>query len=990
MAPEQQYNSPSSREKERERLRDGRREGSSAPVTNSPKDRVGQYILGSEIGKGSFATVYKGYIHKTREPVAIKAVSRGKLTPKLLENLEGEINIMKACIHRNVVALRECIKNENFIYLIMDFCSGGDLSIYIRKRGRLASLEYPLPDPTGQTQGQMVFWPHPQEGGLDDFVVRNFLGQLAEALKFLRDKNLIHRDIKPQNLLLQPPTEAEYASGHPLGIPMLKVADFGFARSLPAAALAETLCGSPLYMAPEILRYEKYDAKADLWSVGAVLFEMAVGKPPFKATNHVELLKKIERNDDKIRFPDEQPSSRDEMEDYSDLRNAPPVANDIKELIRKLLKKKPVMRMGFNEFFDCSVWAGCMKQPRKAHHPAYSDGDFAKEASRRPSTLSTHMGQQPPIEGQIPRSSAAQTRAPSVSAMTSRPVDARHQTPGLTPLSRERSTDAGSNAIPSQKALPRDIKTETSRAVGSERDRPSQPGISAVDKPINEVGREDRQVEREPRFSNQRKSPDSRATTSHNGRENRRMSPLASESGPSPIATEEGDVERKIQDSDEYVVVEKRNVEVNVLADELDAATRRPDMLARRRSSRLSTFTRPISALAAGATAAANAITHSTGGSPVSYSPPFTMSSTPPFALPPGAQHHRAPSFHSVSSSPNLHARSRPMLVPHPVSSYGCGLTYHQTAQDAQARYSESSSPGAHGLTRVLTSAGVRFFGSPVNVLGNLSRRPWNRAHNSLALREQEPQEEALVQKLDDLAQKASVVFEFADTKLALCTPSATRPSASLGTSGISPSSHITSAAARRRSSATSSASTELSSAKLDTLCAEALVLYVKALNFLQFGMDQARQYWESRVVSADGSTTSPEFNETVQWFRGRFNECFEKAEWARSRCPEDIPSTAAFAEKMLYNKAVELSRNSAKLELEGEELAVAEHGYETALCLLLAFCDNILHDNQPMPDPERVAAEKVIVSVRIRLDSLRRKIALDNSSAVTLTGTNR
>ncbi len=74
-----------------------------------------------------------------------------------------------------------------------------------------------------------------------------------------------------QNLLLQPPTEAQYAAGHPLGIPILKVADFGFARFLPSTDLASTLCGSPLYMAPEILRYEKYDAKADLWSVGAVL-----------------------------------------------------------------------------------------------------------------------------------------------------------------------------------------------------------------------------------------------------------------------------------------------------------------------------------------------------------------------------------------------------------------------------------------------------------------------------------------------------------------------------------------------------------------------------------------------------------------------------------------------------------------------------------------------------------------------------------------------
>jgi len=68
--------------------------------------------------------------------------------------------------------------------------------------------------------------------------------------------------------------------------------------------MAETLCGSPLYMAPEILRYEKYDAKADLWSVGAVLYEMAIGKPPFRAMNHIELLKKIEHTK-AIKFPDE-------------------------------------------------------------------------------------------------------------------------------------------------------------------------------------------------------------------------------------------------------------------------------------------------------------------------------------------------------------------------------------------------------------------------------------------------------------------------------------------------------------------------------------------------------------------------------------------------------------------------------------------------------------------------------------------------------------
>ena len=102
-------------------------------------------------------------------------------------------------------------------------------------------------------------------------------------------------------------------------------------------------------MAPEILRYEKYDAKADLWSVGAVLFEMSVGKPPFRAQNHVELLRKIERGEDKIKFPDEK-----KLEDGSD-KTPTKVSPDVKALIRRLLKRKPVERMSFEDFFAESL-----------------------------------------------------------------------------------------------------------------------------------------------------------------------------------------------------------------------------------------------------------------------------------------------------------------------------------------------------------------------------------------------------------------------------------------------------------------------------------------------------------------------------------------------------------------------------------------------------------------------------------------------------------
>lgn len=152
----------------------------------------------------------------------------------------------------------------------------------------------------------------------------------------------MHRDIKPQNLLLVQPPSANINSTEEKDLPILKVADFGFARFLPGANLADTLCGSPLYMGPEILSYKKYDAKADLWSVGAVLYEMVTGRPPFRAQNHIELLKKIQENNDQIHFPDE--------------RNPDIIiGSDLKDLIRKLLKKNPVERLSFEDFF---------------HHPA--------------------------------------------------------------------------------------------------------------------------------------------------------------------------------------------------------------------------------------------------------------------------------------------------------------------------------------------------------------------------------------------------------------------------------------------------------------------------------------------------------------------------------------------------------------------------------------------------------------------------------------------
>ncbi|XP_019053298.1 PREDICTED: serine/threonine-protein kinase ATG1c isoform X2 [Nelumbo nucifera] len=164
-----------------------------------------------------------------------------------------------------------------------------------------------------------------KHGRVPETTAKLFMQQLAAGLQILRDNNLIHRDLKPQNLLRSTNDDQS----------ILKIADFGFARSLQPRGLAETLCGSPLYMAPEIMQLQKYDAKADLWSVGAILFQLVTGKTPFTGSNQIQLLQNIVKSNE-LRFP---PDNND-------------LSSDCIDLCQKLLRRNPVERLTFDEFFN--------------------------------------------------------------------------------------------------------------------------------------------------------------------------------------------------------------------------------------------------------------------------------------------------------------------------------------------------------------------------------------------------------------------------------------------------------------------------------------------------------------------------------------------------------------------------------------------------------------------------------------------------------------
>ncbi|PIA54582.1 hypothetical protein AQUCO_00900861v1 [Aquilegia coerulea] len=257
---------------------------------------VGDYIVGRQIGSGSFSVVWHARHRVHGMEVAIKEIVMERLSKKLQESLMSEIVILQKINHPNIIRLHDIIQAPGRIHLVLEYCRGGDLSVYLQRHGK-------VPETTA----------------------KHFMQQLAAGLLILRENNLIHRDLKPQNLLLSANDDHS----------VLKIADFGFARSLQPRGLAETLCGSPLYMAPEIMQLQKYDAKADLWSVGAILFQLVTGATPFTGNNQIQLLQNILKANE-LRFPP----------DIHDL------STECIDLCQKLLRRNPVERLTFEEFFN--------------------------------------------------------------------------------------------------------------------------------------------------------------------------------------------------------------------------------------------------------------------------------------------------------------------------------------------------------------------------------------------------------------------------------------------------------------------------------------------------------------------------------------------------------------------------------------------------------------------------------------------------------------
>ncbi|CAN8313565.1 unnamed protein product [Cochlearia groenlandica] len=242
-------------------IKDMEKDGNISPQSprspRSPRNTIlmDKYEIGKLLGHGTFAKVYLAKTIKTGENVAIKVIDKEKIMKSgLVAHIKREISILRRVRHPYIVHLFEVMATKTKIYFVMEYVRGGELFNTVAK-GRL-----------------------PEE------TARKYFQQLVSSVSFCHGRGVYHRDLKPENLLLDD-------KGN------LKVSDFGLsavAEQLRQDGLCHTFCGTPAYIAPEVLTRKGYDAaKADVWSCGVILFVLMAGHIPFYDKNIMAMYKKI-------------------------------------------------------------------------------------------------------------------------------------------------------------------------------------------------------------------------------------------------------------------------------------------------------------------------------------------------------------------------------------------------------------------------------------------------------------------------------------------------------------------------------------------------------------------------------------------------------------------------------------------------------------------------------------------------------------------------
>ncbi|EIW84797.1 kinase-like protein, partial [Coniophora puteana RWD-64-598 SS2] len=209
-------------------------------ASTPPTGLHAHYDVGHQLGQGSFGTVSKALSRKTGIWYAVKVIPRQR-NQKFVSVIAQEIAAMEKLQHKNICQIEEVFFSEHSISLVLEYIDGGDLMGFIRKHN-----------------------------GLDEFTACNMTHQITTAMAHIHGRGIIHRDLKPENILL--------TSDNP---PIVKIADFGLAKIVDIQTIVKTECGTPTFMAPEVMTRQSYSHLVDSWSVGIIVYGMMTTYLPF-------------------------------------------------------------------------------------------------------------------------------------------------------------------------------------------------------------------------------------------------------------------------------------------------------------------------------------------------------------------------------------------------------------------------------------------------------------------------------------------------------------------------------------------------------------------------------------------------------------------------------------------------------------------------------------------------------------------------------------
>ncbi|KAH7911373.1 kinase-like domain-containing protein [Hygrophoropsis aurantiaca] len=232
--------------------------------------RLTDFIIQRTLGTGSFGRVHLVRSKHNLRFYAIKVLNKEKIVrTKQVEHTNNEQAMLNAVQHPFIINLWGAFQDKSNLYMVMDFVPGGELFTLLRRSNR-------FPDP----------------------VAKFYSAEVALALNHLHSLDIIYRDLKPENIILN-------YDGH------IKIADFGFSKQ--CSSVTWTLCGTPDYLAPEIISQQRYNKSVDWYALGVLIFEMLSGLPPYHQQDHnpVLLYEKITRGPTFIRWPAFQPYATD-------------------------------------------------------------------------------------------------------------------------------------------------------------------------------------------------------------------------------------------------------------------------------------------------------------------------------------------------------------------------------------------------------------------------------------------------------------------------------------------------------------------------------------------------------------------------------------------------------------------------------------------------------------------------------------------------------